>query len=322
MKRHWTSLFALYFLLTAFLIFSHANLFSYEYDALGLSHTIIDHYLFVTESELQSQAHEKGGWTPIDHPTLLDILAKNTNLATTAPGGSAANVIKGLAQLGHTCAVIGKVGADAPGEYYAKSMLKQGIVPILHQDALPTGQAICFITPDGERTFKTYLGASHSSSDLFIDLDLIKNVHLLHIEGYQLIDPDFILRTLQQAQEAGTIISIDLGNVEIVRRHKHFIYNILKEYVHIVFCNECEAEELTDLLPSEDCDTLSTFCDIAVVTMSEKGSWACSGNHKIYMEAFSVPVIDTTGAGDFFASGFLHGHLKGAPSTHVHGWEA
>lgn len=299
---------ALIFLLTTGLFSTEK-----EYQVLGLSAAIIDHYFFVTDEQLQAMSQEKGGWAPIDYSTLASILVKNKGATKMVPGGSGANVIKGLSHLGEKCAMIGKIGSDDKGEYYLNKMKELGVTPLLRKGTLPTGQAVCLITPDGERTFRTYLGASHSLSDLEFDPDIFEKTRLFHIEGYQLVDPDLVIRTLKIAKQAGLVISMDLANVEIVRRNKEFIHDILDKYIDILFCNEREAKEITGLPASSACDKLSAFCEVAVVTMSERGSWVRRGNEKVYMEALSVNAIDTTGAGDLYASGFLHGYLHNAP---------
>jgi len=243
-------IFALFFMLMAGSLRAEAWGPAKEYGVVGLSAAIIDHYFFITDEQLESMTSEKGGWAPIDYPTLSSILEKNKGTAKMIPGGSGVNVIKGLRQLGQECAVIGKIGSDDKGEYYVQKIKDLGIVPLLARGDLPTGQAVCLITPDGKRTFRTYLGASHSLSDLSFDHTIFKKVRLLHIEGYQLVDPDLVIRTLKLAKKEGVMISMDLANVEIVRRNKEFIHNILDKYVNILLCNERESKELTGLLAS------------------------------------------------------------------------
>ncbi|MCB1107844.1 MAG: adenosine kinase [Chlamydiia bacterium] len=284
-----------------------------EYDVIALGAAIVDHFFFITKEEQKSIRGEKGEWAPIDFQTLSSILEKNQGVAKTISGGSGANVLKGLAQLGKKCAIIGKVGSDEKGEYYVKKMEELGIVSFLQKGSLPTGQTVCLITPDGERTFRSYLGASHSLSDLNINEGIFNKTRLFHIEGYQLIDPDLVTRTLKGAKESGALISLDLANAGIIRQNKEFVHSVIENYVDIVFCSEIEAGELTGLSASSACDKLSAFCKIAVVTMGEKGSWACSGNQKVFMEAFPVKTVDTTGAGDLYAAGFLYGYLNGEP---------
>jgi len=284
-----------------------------EYSVLSLSAAIIDHFFLISDEQLREVTNEKGSWAPIDYPTLCSILDHNQGASKMLPGGSGANVMKGLAQLGERCAIVGKVGSDDKGEYYIKSMNAIGVGTYVERGSLPTGQAICLITPDGERTFRTYLGASHSLTDLTFDPGIFQQAELFHIEGYQLVDQDLVIRALKMAKGFNVKVSMDLANVEVVRRHKAFILNILDKYIDILFCNESEAKELTGLTANEACTYLSKFCEIAVVTMSERGSWAQRGAEKCYMKAFSVNTIDTTGAGDLYASGFLHGYLRGVP---------
>ena len=102
---------------------------------------------------------------------------------------SSANVIRGLAKLGQRCAVLGKIGSDEQGSYYLKSLINIEITPFLHQGSLPTGQALCFVTPDGQRTMRTYIGASHSEEDIEINSGIFENIKLFHLEGYQLQNP-------------------------------------------------------------------------------------------------------------------------------------
>lgn len=293
---------------------THSSATDQNYEVLTLSAAIIDHFFSISDAELKTMSNEKGGWAPIDYTALKSIMDQGIELSKMVTGGSGANVIKGMAQLGNKCAIIGKVGNDEKGKYYTKNLRDLGIIPLFEQGTLPTGQAICLVTPDGERTFRTYLGASHSLTNLHLDETIWKEgLKLFHIEGFQLVDRDLVIRALKRAKEHGVKISMDLANVEIVRRNKEFIQDILEKYVDIVFCNEREARVLTDLSASESCDVLGNLCEVAVVTMSEKGSWARRGEKKVFMEAFSVNAIDTTGAGDIYAAGFLHGYLSNAP---------
>ncbi|MCP5505899.1 MAG: adenosine kinase [Chlamydiales bacterium] len=287
----------------------------YDYEVLTLSAAIVDHYFFISENELKAVSTEKGGWAPIDYSTLKAIMEQGINVSKMVTGGSGANVIKGMAQLGDKCGIVGKVGDDEKGKYYAKKLKDLGITPLFEKGSLPTGQAICLITPDGERTFRTYLGASHSLSSLCLGEEIWpKHLKLFHVEGYQLLDRDLIVRVLKYAKNRNVKISLDLANIEIVRRNKEFVEDILKKYVDIVFCNEREAQILTDSSARESCHLLAEWCEIAVVTMSERGSWVQKGDDRIFMEALSTTgVIDTTGAGDLYAAGFLHGYLKGYP---------
>ncbi|TXI88782.1 MAG: adenosine kinase [Chryseobacterium sp.] len=283
-----------------------------SYEVLTLGAAIIDHYFLISDAELKPISNEKGSWAPIDYTTFRAILDQRIGASKIVMGGSGSNVIKGMAQLGDRCAIIGKIGNDEEGTYYIKNLKALGIVPLFEKGSLPTGQAICLITPDGERTFRTYLGASHSLSSLRLNDGIwSEKLKLFHIEGYQLFDQDLVLQVLKLAKEKKVKISLDLGNVEVVRRNKEFIYDILEKYVDILFCNEREARALTEKSASESCDQLAPLCEIMVVTMGKRGSWIRKGNRKEFMEALSVNTIDATGAGEFYAGGFLHGYLNG-----------
>ncbi len=278
---------------------------------LSLSAAIVDHLVFVENEELFGITQEKGGWASIDYETFCNYLKVIEGRTSMCPGGSGVNVIKGLSRLGNKCAVVGKIGPDKMGDYFIEQLSRKGIMLFLEKGVLPTGQAICFITPDGQRTFRAYVGASHSQSDLKLDVSFFQDIDLFHVEGYQLIEPDLVLRSLKAAKALNIKTSIDLANVELIRRFRPFIFEILENYVDIVLCNQDEALELTGLEPKEVCAFLAKYCPVAVVTMGEKGCWTQSGEEQVFAPAFFVAPIDTTGAGDYFASGFLDGYLKG-----------
>jgi len=293
------------------LIFFFSIAFCENYSVLSLSSAIVDHCLLISDEDLNDITSEKGGWAPVDYRTFCALLDENPD-SIMIPGGSGVNVIKGLAHLGEKCAVIGKIGNDKKGEYYQNYMKGLGITSLLKVENLPTGQTICFITPDKQRTFRTYIGASHCLNNLKLDPSLFKDIQLFHIEGYQLIDHDLVIRALIQAKKNNVKVSMDLANIEIVRRNKDFIWDLIETIVDILFCNEMEAEELTGMNASDACAYLSKFCEIAVVTMSEKGSWAQRGEEKIHTPAQTVETMDTTGAGDYFTGGFLQAYLRHA----------
>lgn len=282
-------------------------------EVLSLSAAMVDHLFMVSEQELKTITNETGTWAPIDYPTLCGILESNPSVSKMVPGGSGVNVLKGLAQLNHACSVIGKIGSDEKGEFVLRGLKKLGIETLFQKGNLPTGQALCFITPDAQRTFRSYLGASHSLADMKIDPKIFEGVKIFHIEGYQLVDRDLVVRALKQAKKSGLKISMNLSNVEIVRRHKDFLKDILSKYVDMVFCNESEAKALTNFSSKRACTALSSYCEVAVVTMSDHGCWTQKGKTLFYSPAFAVNAVDRTGASDLFVSGFLHGLLNDEP---------
>lgn len=302
------------------LFFFYPSMFSFaglvqdkSYDIIGLGSAFIDYIVKVNDEELNAMKYDKGSWAPIEYSSLQSILKKNNENLLSFSGGSSANVIKGLAKLGQKCAVLGKIGSDDKGLFYLKYLQNLDITPILHKGTLPTGQAICFITPDGQRTMRSYQGSSNDPESVNLDLKIFNKIKLFHIEAYQLQNPSILKQAIEEAKKQGAKISLDLSSSQIVGVYKDDLLNIIPKYIDIVFCNESEAFELTHLPPQEACDFLATFSEITVVTMGDRGSWVKSGKIKFYTPSFDVDVVDTTGVGDLFASGFLHGYLNNAP---------
>ncbi len=284
-----------------------------NYDILSLSSAFIDYVIKVNDEELSEMKYEKGSWAPIEYASLQTLLKKNDKKILSFSGGNGANVIKALAKIGQKCAVLGKIGSDEKAVFYLQCLKNLDITPILHKGELPTGQAICFITPDGESTMRSYAGSSIDTQKIPLDLSIFHKIKLFHIEVYQLQNPVLLKEAIEEAKKQKAKISLDLCNKEMVKIYKDELLNIIPKYIDIIFCNDREAFELTHLPPQEACDFLASFCEIAVITMGGHGCWVKGGKIKFYTPAFQVDVVDTTGAGDLFASGFLHGYLNNAP---------
>lgn len=283
-----------------------------NYDIIGLGSAFIDYIVKVNEEELSEMKCSKGSQDFIEYDSLQSLIKKHDKVQVPSAGGSGANVIKGLAKLGQKCAVLGKIGSDEHALFYLKCLQNLDVTPLLHQGVLPTGQAICFITPDGEGTIRSYKGSSHDVTEVQIDPKIFHHIKLVHMEAYQLQNPALVRQALEAASKQEAKISLDLSSVNMVQLYKDELLNILPKYVDIIFANEAEAFELTHLAPQEACDFLATFCEVAVITMGDKGCWVKSNPIKFYTPALNVKVVDTTGAGDLFASGFLYGYLNHA----------
>lgn len=284
-----------------------------SYDVIGLGAPVVDQVLKISEDYLSTISGEKGGQAPLEINSLHSIVKKSSSMPLQVPGGSATNTIRALANLGRKCALVGKIGKDELGEYFFSSLLSLGIKPLLIETAhFSTAQSLCLITPDGERTMRTYLGASVEMKTEDLKKSDFKKLRLLHVEGYALYNRPVIYKTMQLAKEAGAKISLDLASFEIVREFKKDIWNLLEDFVDIIFANEKEIIELGYLEDQKSiCRDLSNICEISVLLMGKKGcALAYRGNLSTY-PSYSVDVLDTTGAGDLFAGGFLHGYLEG-----------
>lgn len=277
---------------------------------LGLSAALLDQVLQVSDSEFYEVNDLKGERSLFtNYPSFTKFSRQYEERSSFVPGGSGLNVIKGLSSLGIECSVLGKVGSDERGEMLMQSLEEKGIAPHLQKGSLPTGQVICFVTPDGQRTFVNYLGASHSDDELIVHETLFEDISLFHVEGYQVLEGESIVKALTIAKKCGAKISLDLAHENIVKNHADLIWNLIQNYVDYLFANEQEAYELTGLDPRSAAIELAKHCSAATVTMSADGCYSACKEEIVFAPAKNVPVLDTTGAGDLFASGFLFGML-------------
>lgn len=222
-------------------------------------------------------------------------------------GGSAANTIHGLANLGVNTGFIGKVGKDDLGEFFKSDMTHSGIQPLLFESNSPTGRAMALVSPDSERTFATYLGAAVEISAGDLSTDLFNGYDYFHVEGYLVQDHNLIEMSLKLAKEVGLTVSLDLASYNVVEANLDFLNRIVKDYVDIVFANEEEAKAFTGRSPEQALDELAKITDIAVVKIGSKGSLIKKGEKIVKTGVITAQSLDTTGAGDLYASGFLYG---------------
>lgn len=284
-----------------------------KFEVLGIGTPIVDYLLNVTDDYIHSLSAVRGSSVLIDHSELQKILKNHAPPQKLVTGGCAANTIKGLNRLGHCCGFFGKIGNDEPGTIFSDNIESYGVIPLLKKSDLPTGQVICLITPDHERTMRAYLGAGAEMDKSDLKKDFFEEIRLVHVEGFLLNRDQVVETAMKLAKEAGAMISFDLSSFEIVGEYKKRISELLSSYVDVVFANEEEAHALTGLGPEKACTWLKDLCEIAVVKEGAQGCWGASKTETAFHPAFSVNVVDTTGAGDLFASGFLHGYLKDRP---------
>lgn len=284
-----------------------------EYEVLGIGAPIIDLILRVDHDHLEKIQEERHGMRVVDFASLRRIVAEAEVLPSRMAGGSCANTIRGLAQLGHKTAFLGKVGRDTEGKFFAKTLKSANIVPLLLESDTPTAQVACLVTPDGERTMRAFLGASEEITEKDLKLEYFQGASLVHIEGYQLLKGDTVLHAMELAKAAHAKVSFDLGSFELVNTFKDTIVKLITLYVDVLFANRHEIQMLTKMPPEKGCALLTDLCETSVVMLGNEGCIAGRGEEQIQFPAVKVQVVDTTGAGDLFASGFLHGYLKGLP---------
>ena len=285
----------------------------YPYRILGIGAACMDLIIPVSEEILSQVPGAKGGAEEVDLNQLNSIIAKTGSVPNIATGGSCANTIKGLASLGEKCAFLSHIGSDPMGEHFAQYMQRLGVVNLFARSELPTTRVLCLVTPDGQRTMRFCGGCAQEMSDQFLHPDYFKGVKIVHIDAYGLRNGNLVKRALQLAKEAGAKVSLDLASFEMVRKHHATLMEILPMYVDIVFGNEDETRALTGLDPKEGCRKLQEMCPIAVVLMSHNGCLVNYQGNILHSPAFPSKMVDSTGAGDLFACGFLYGYLQGYP---------
>jgi sugar/nucleoside kinase (ribokinase family) len=288
-------------------------------DVIGIGNTLMDFLVEVDDSHLKEFNLRKGEMHLVEEAVAQNLLQKisQKNLSVEfVPGGSAANTIRGLAFLGSKTILCGKVGQDANGTSYIRQMQKHHVLTNISQDQKRiTGHAITFITPDAQRTFSVHLGAAlYLDQKDIIEKD-IQNSSVLHLEGYQLEGrtKELILYSMELARKHNTLISLDLADPGVIRRNKLFLQRIVQDYVDILFLNEKEAQEFTGKEEEQAALELSSQVKIAIVKIGDKGSLISSEGTVHYINPFPAQAIDTTGAGDTYAAGFLYGYCQGWP---------
>ena len=279
---------------------------------LGLGNALVDIMTMLESDALLNEFNlPKGSMQLVDKET-----ANNINNATKhlnkklASGGSAANTIHGLANLGVKTGYIGKIGKDELGEFFRNDMIKSNIEPKLEYGLTDSGCAIALVSPDSERTFATYLGAAVEISDSDIRPSQFDGYTHFHIEGYLVQNHALLLKAVQTAKEKNLIISLDLASYNVVEANLEFLENLVLNYVDIVFANEEEAKAFTGFEPESALIALSDKCEIAIVKTGKNGSLIKKGDDSHSIGIIPVNSIDTTGAGDLYASGFLYGLLN------------
>lgn len=280
---------------------------------LGMGNALVDIMTRMdSDHYLQQFDLPKGSMILVDAQRSRKIYDETTHLEKTIrSGGSAANTIHGLANLKIESGFIGKIGNDEMGRIFYDDLVKSGINPHLYTSKVETGRAVALISPDAERTFATYLGAAVELDQNDLSQELFSQYDIFHIEGYIVQNHELLKAALKLAHQKGLRVSLDMASYNVVEQNRDFLEEMLRKYVDIVFANEDEARSLTGLEPREALDRIAEMCDIAVVKVGKKGSFVKHGKEVNSVGIIDVNSIDTTGAGDLYASGFLYGLSMG-----------
>lgn len=281
---------------------------------IGVGNALVDVLARIEgENILAELSLPKGGMTLIDEEFQKRLSGRMRTMDTSmAVGGSACNAMLVLANLGDRPGFLGKVGRDAMGDFFETECRRQGIEASLVRCDRHTGVANTFITPDGERTFGTCLGAAAQMSADEIAAARLEGYGLLHVEGYLVQNHELIESACSLAKSQGMMVSLDLASYNVVRADLAFFRHLVGQYVDIVFANEEECAAFTGgKQPKEALDEMAGMARVAVVKLGAKGACAKSGDETCIVPAHRVEAVDTTAAGDFFAGGFLHSYVRG-----------
>ena len=276
---------------------------------LGIGNALVDILVHIDNDDILDRLGlQKGGMEMIDAQRKREILEVISRMPQTmATGGSTSNTIHGLARLGATAGYIGKVGNDELGRLFRQECERFGVIPHLIESNEDTGVAITFISPNAERTFATYLGAAATMQLDQVDAKILENYDLIHIEGYLIFNHDLILDVCRKAKACGLQISMDMASYNLIESNLDFVKMLLHDYVDIIFANEEEAKAFTGVEQVEALHKLSEDCPVAIVKVGKDGSYIKMDGEVTAIAPVDATRIDTTGAGDIYASGFLYG---------------
>jgi len=291
-------------------------------DIVAIGNAIVDVIARADDAFIESEGIAKGSMRLIDTDTAEGLYGRMA-AGIEASGGSAANTVAGVAALGGRCGFIGQVAEDQLGGVFAHDIRTNGVVfdTAARAGDPPTARCLILVTPDGQRTMNTYLGASQFLPEQAIDRDLIASAGILYLEGY-LWDPEQPRAAMRAAIEiahgAGRKVAFSLSDSFCIERHRaDFRALITDGDVDILFANEAEILSLNETEDFEAAVTATAAqVPLLVVTRSEKGALAVTGGERFQVPAEPIErVVDTTGAGDLFAAGFLAGQAQGRSVT-------
>lgn len=290
---------------------------STSHDVIGIGNAIVDVIFTADEAFLKSADLEKGMMKLVDldqAAAIYDAITPNLEVS----GGSAANTLAGIASLGGRAAYIGKVRNDPLGETFRRDIRKTGVdyKTQAATEGPSTARCLVIVTPDAERTMSTYLGISSFLSTEDVDVDAIRNSQITYLEGY-LFDPPEAKQAFffaaEEAHLAERQVALSLSDSFCVDRHRAEFLDLVEGYVDILFANEGEISALYETTSFEDAiSAVRSHCQIAVLTRGARGACIVSGADIVDIKpALFSEVLDTTGAGDLFAAGFLFGITNG-----------
>jgi sugar/nucleoside kinase (ribokinase family) len=279
---------------------------------LGIGNAIVDVICKVEDSYLKDNTLTKGTMKLVDEIEFKKLLS-TLRIEETVSGGSVANSIVGLSQLGNEVGFIGKINDDDLGQKYEEGLKKENVNYFYSKkkESLPTGTCLILITPDSERTMCTFLGTAGKINESDININSVKKSEIVFLEGY-LWDEGEPKSAFDKAIQNSNNVAMSLSDSFCVERHKSHFLDLVKNKLDIIFANE---QEITSLINAKNFDDVVAFGKeiekTIIITRGEKGSIAIKKNEVVKCDSKkNLKIVDLTGAGDLFAAGFLHGYIN------------
>ena len=279
---------------------------------LGIGNAIVDVICKVDDNFITQNGLTKSTMKLVDEPEFKKLLS-NLKIEETVSGGSVANSIVGLSQLGNKVGFIGKVNKDELGDKYEEGLKKENVEYFYYKkkEELPTGTCLILITPDSERTMCTFLGIAGKINENDVDINAVKNSEITFLEGY-LWDEGNPKKAFDKVIQNSNKVAMSLSDLFCVERHKPHFLDLVKNKLNITFANE---QEILSLLDTKNFDEVVSFAKelkrLIVITRGKKGSITINKDEVVEYEIQkNLKIVDLTGAGDLFAAGFLHGYVN------------
>jgi sugar/nucleoside kinase (ribokinase family) len=283
-----------------------------RFDVLALGNALVDVLAYADDDFVARTGVEPGAMTMVDAARSDEIYAE-MGPATEISGGSAANTASGVASFGGRAAYIGRVSDDAFGKVFSHDLRSVGVhfdSPLATTGA-PTGRCLVIVTPDAQRTMCTFLGAGAELDESYIDEALVAGSAVTYLEGYVWDPPaakEAVRRTAAIAHEADRRVALTLSDPFCVERHREEFLELIESHIDILFANEHEITMLYEVDTFDEAlHRVRSHCEIAALTRGPHGSVVVAGDDVHVIDAHPVEVVDTTGAGDLYAAGFLYG---------------
>jgi sugar/nucleoside kinase (ribokinase family) len=281
----------------------------------GVGSALVDILIHEDDMFVKKAGTLKGGMTYVEKSAIDETVASASQGPIVVPGGSACNTMVGIGRLGGQARFVGKCGNDNMGRLFRDDLRDQNVDPMLFGSTLPTGRVLSIITPDAQRSMLTYLGASAEAQPEEMVPACFSGASIVHVEGYILFNQELFAAVVASAKQAGSLISLDLASFNVVEEAKDVLPGFVEEYVDILIANEDEAFAYTGRKDeSAALERLSRYVDIAVLKIGARGSLLAHDGMQIKVAPCGDGgAVDTTGAGDLWASGFLYGLVNQWP---------